>query len=233
MPDAFSRTRRRGSIRGLVSAFLALVTACSSTGGDSPDGAESAADTLSIAHEASRDLTGDGVLERITVVARGPAYDSMDVRLAISGRGQVLHAAEWSTGLYFFYEDRALLADSVVETRVREHLADLVTDGLSESGPPVQWWSERERTREMRASIRHSVAESMWRESHRVPVSEPLPREAYAGIAALQPPEARVDSLVKELRDKPVYSYYAGGEANYYIAWSDREQQFHVVYSCC
>ena len=214
-------------------ALLLMVAACSPAGDDASDAARTAGDTIRIAHERARDLTGDGVPERIAVQAVGPAYDSLDVRLTISGGNRVLHAARWNTALYFFFEDPAHLTDSVVETRVREHLAALVTDSLSQRGPPVQWWSERERTREVRASIRHSVAESMWRESHGVPVSDPLPREAYAGIAALQAPMSRVDSLVRELRDRPVYSYYAGGEATYYIAWSDREQRFHMVYSCC
>ena len=222
---------RTGRVLG---ALLLAIAACSGPDGDTAsDGAPTQHDGIRIEHERARDLTGDGVAERIRVEAAGPAYDSLEVQLTIRGGGRVLHSARWNSGLYFFYEDRTLLSDSLVEARVREHLATLVTDSLSERGPPVLWWSERERTRELRASIRNSVAESMWRESHSVPPSEPLPREAYAGIAAIQPPEPRVDSLVRELRDRPVYAYYAGGEATYYIAWSDREQRFHMVYSCC
>ena len=221
--------RRSGS-----ALLIAIAAACFSPDGETAsDVAPTQRDGIRIRHERSHDLTGDGEAERIRVEAVGPAYDSLDVVLTIHGGNRVLHSARWNTGLYFFYEDRSLLSDSIVEARVREHLATLVTDSLSERGPPVMWWSERERTRELRAAIRHSVAESMWRESHRVPPSEPLPREAYAGIAAIEPPEARVDSLVRELRDRPVYGYYAGGEATYYIAWSEREQRFHMVYSCC
>lgn len=233
MYRALPGTRRRVPIHCAAFALALIIAACNGADETASDSAPAAGDTIRIAHERARDLTGDGVPERIAVQALGPAYDSLDVRLTISGNDRVLHAARWNTGLYFFFEDRTHLTDSAVEARVREHLAALVTDSLSQRGPAVQWWSERQRTREMRASIRHSVAESMWRESHGVPVSDPLPREAYAGIAAIQPPEPRVDSLVRELRDRPVYSYYAGGEANYYIAWSDREQRFHMVYSCC
>ena len=216
-----------------LAGLLITLLACSS-GEDPPSaGAPSDGEPIRIAHAADRDLTGDGVPERIEVEARGPAFDSLEVRLTISRGGRPLHAARWNSALYFFYEEPSLLADSVIEARVREHLATLVTDSLSDRGPPVLWWSERERTREVRASLERSVAEVMWRESHGLAPGDPLPREAYAGIAALQPPAARVDSLVRELRDKPVYSYFAGGEATYYIAWSDREQRFHMVYSCC
>ena len=45
--------------------------------------------------------------------------------------------------------------------------------------------------------------------------------------------DARVESLVAELRDRPTFRYFAGGEATYAIAWSEEERRFVTVWACC
>ena len=42
-----------------------------------------------------------------------------------------------------------------------------------------------------------------------------------------------VESLVAELRDKPTFRYFAGGEATYAIAWSEEERRFVTIWACC
>jgi hypothetical protein len=42
-----------------------------------------------------------------------------------------------------------------------------------------------------------------------------------------------VRALAAELRDRPSFRYFAGGEATYAVAWSPSERRFVVVYGCC
>jgi hypothetical protein len=42
-----------------------------------------------------------------------------------------------------------------------------------------------------------------------------------------------VSALVAELRDRPSFRYYAGGEASYGLAWSAREGRLVTVFACC
>jgi hypothetical protein len=46
-------------------------------------------------------------------------------------------------------------------------------------------------------------------------------------------PEADVALLVAELAQRPSFTYYAGGEVVYTIAWSDRERRFIRIQACC
>jgi hypothetical protein len=39
--------------------------------------------------------------------------------------------------------------------------------------------------------------------------------------------------VLAEVRTRPSFMYYAGGEATYAIAWSDRESAFVRTHSCC
>ncbi|HUF28694.1 MAG TPA: hypothetical protein VMM18_17065 [Gemmatimonadaceae bacterium] len=216
-------------------AWLACVPGAEPAGEDGRNGPDqAAADSIRIRHALERDLTGDGIPERLEVLATGPAYDSLDIRLTIrSLTDTLLYAARWRSALYFVYDDRTRIRDSVIAERVREHLSDVLAANAFHRGPPVLWQSERERNREVRESIRYSVAEDIWRERHGVPVGDTLPHQALAEIAAMQPPNERVDALVRELRDRPAFAYFAGGEATYHIAWSPSERKFHVLFSCC
>jgi hypothetical protein len=88
----------------------------------------------------------------------------------------------------------------------------------------------------MRDAIRDDVAEEMWRQENRIPVDSSTPPTAGAAIdtiAHARVSDARVESLVAELRDRPTFRYFAGGEANYAIAWSEEERRFVTVWACC
>jgi hypothetical protein len=175
--------------------------------------------------ERPRDLTGDGVEERIAIAVEpaGPA-DAMPanvrspderlfVRLAVIGSSSdTLYAARWPVNAYFHYGYPADSTPAGLRREVHRQLDRLLADSAF-----------LPRTTDARGN--------------RVPVD----REAI-DADVLEAPGAgpsgwsrarRVAALVEELRGRPTYTYFAGGEETYTIAWSDRERRFVKVFACC
>ena len=44
---------------------------------------------------------------------------------------------------------------------------------------------------------------------------------------------ARTEAVAAELRGRPTFTYFQGGELTNTIAWSDQERTFVRVFSCC
>jgi hypothetical protein len=88
----------------------------------------------------------------------------------------------------------------------------------------------------MRDAIRSDVAEAMWRRANGIPIDSSTPAAALEVIDAIardSVSDARVESLVAELRDRPTFRYFVGGEETYAIAWSEEERRFVTVAACC
>ncbi|CAN5173972.1 hypothetical protein BH23GEM2_BH23GEM2_04200 [soil metagenome] len=189
-------------------------------------------DVISILHERDFELTGDTVPETVRVRASGNSYDSLDVRLEIRARdGTVLYVDGWSSRLYFVYEDRARFSDAEVLRRVRAHLQRLVHDS-SYFDPRSR--RQREPIFQVdRDHVAYSVAERDWRDEHGVADTMRLEPEAHSEIRAQDASAERVAGLVSELNAVPLFTYYAGGEANYTIAWSPSERRYFTVRACC
>jgi hypothetical protein len=187
---------------------------------------------IAIQHEREFELTGDTVPEIVRVMATGNSYDSLNVRLEIRGSdGAALYMARWSSALYFVYEDRAQLSDAEVLRRVRSHLQRVVHDSAyydprTRRPRPAIFQVDREQ-------IAYSVAERDWRDAHGVADTTAIPPEAHSEIDAAEANADRVSGLVAELLGMPAFRYYAGGEANYTIAWSPSERRFFTIWSCC
>jgi hypothetical protein len=168
----------------------------------------------------------------VQVNALGNNYDSLDVRLVIrAADGTALYAARWPSHLYFVYENRAQLTDQDVLRRVRSHLQRLVHDSAyfdprtGRARPPI-FQVDREQ-------VAYSAAERDWRDRHGYADTTQIPAEAHTEIRAADASADRVSGLVTELLGMPAFRYFAGGEANYTIAWSPSERRFFTIWSCC
>ena len=231
---------RRGALASLV-----VLAAC----GPGRDAAPIAIDTTAgaaaraltpivVERTASRDMTGDGAPETFTVRATGASYDSLAISLEIrDGRGgALLHAARWNSRNYFKYQpagsDSTAGRERITRRQIDRVLADSafiaprITTADGRSGPVVDT-----------ATVRYHLAELDWRREHAIADTMPTPDEAQTQLGQVRtstPEErARTEAVAAELRGRPTFTYYQGGELTNTIAWSDREHAFVRVFSCC
>ncbi len=227
----------------LQSCAVALVVAlsgqaCAPTPDASDTTAASAAptgDTIRIARSISEDLAGDGRPERLTLDARGPTIDSLRVRLEIrSPEDSLLLASSWASEFYFQYVDRAEMTEAAADSTVRKHINAVLTDSAFRNGV-AGTVSDTMLLSMMRDAIRYDVATHQWRTANSLAPGDELPPTAHEPINTLARavPRSRIEALVTELRDRKTFTWFAGGEVTYVIAWSDREQRFVTVFSCC
>jgi hypothetical protein len=236
------------SMEARAAAPLVALLASAAFGGacgTQPDARDPATDTaavapppapspavISIQHERDFELTGDSAAESVRVMATGNSYDSLDVRLEIRERdGTILYVDRWSSRLYFIYVDRAQFSDAEVLRRVRAHLQRLVHD--SSYFDPRTGGQRRPIFQIDRDQVAYSVAERDWRDAKEIADTTELEPEAHNEIHARNASAERVAGLVSELNAMPVFTYYAGGEANYTIAWSPSERRFFTIRACC
>jgi hypothetical protein len=225
--------------------LVAFVAAAAAACGTQPDARDPVTDTatvapppapspavISIQHERDFELTGDTTSESVRVIGTGNSYDSLDVRLEIRARdGAILYVDRWSSGLYFVYEPRSQFSDAEVLRRVRAHLQRLVHD--SSYFDPRTGGQRRPIFQIDRDQVAYSVAERDWRDAHEVADTTELEPDAHNEIHARNASSERVAGLVSELNAMPVFTYFAGGEANYTIAWSPSERRFFTIRACC
>ena len=218
--------------------FIAIVTtACGREAGRGASDSAAGGPPITVRRTREVDLTGDRRPERFVLVATGPRYDSLDVTLEIrSPEDSLLYADSWDSGFYFRYDDRSQLTDSIVEHRVRAQIDSVLDNKAFHPGGSELTTDERMNREGMRDAIRYDVAEEMWRRATGIPIDSSTPPTALDTIEAFardSVSDARIESLVAELRDRPTFRYFAGGEANYAIAWSEEERRFVTVWSCC
>ena len=212
---------------------IATLAAC---GRDTESGSGAAAgEPVTLRRTRQVDLTGDRRPERFVVAATGPRYDSLAITLEIrSPEDSLLYADSWDSGVYFQNDDRSRLTDSAVEQRVRAQIDSVLGNHSFHPGGTELTPDERINREGMHDAIRFDIAEEMWRRANEVPVDSSTPATAMDAIEAIardSVSDARVESLVAELRDRPTFRYFAGGEATYAIAWSEEERRFVTVWS--
>ena len=192
--------------------------------------APAAADTAAFHRERVVDFARDGHPFTIVVDARGPAADSLQVRLRIVRGDTVFHRADWTTRLYGTYDARPVSPDSS-RRRARAQLDRILSDSAFRPVPAFLGGA-RDRDALLREAIAFDVAVDAERTRLGLTHADSLP------LAAAQSPppttdSARVRALVAELRDVPAVRYHTGGEATYTIAWSPSERRFVTVVACC
>lgn len=190
---------------------------------------------VNLARERAVDLTGDGRAEVVAVTAQGARYDSLRIALTIiSASGDTLWRDAWSSLHYFKYDGLEGKADTTVARVVRAHVDSLLHEGrFTLRGMPARLTQGTGADAAMREAVRYHLAELDWRGGADLTPADPLPASAHDRIDAARVAPERVDVVIRELREHPVFWYYAGGEATYAIAWSDREHAFVRLYSCC
>lgn len=193
---------------------------------------------IRIEHSTARDLTGDGAPERFHLRATGSRYDSLDVRLEIrDGKSSApLYAASWNSMGYFRYEPPDAPPDSASRERiVRRNLARLLDDSAFVA--PRLTRADGRRESVDHATVEYHLAELAWRRAHSLADTAPTPREADEALRRSAPPSAALraeaDSVTRELRDRPSFTWFQGGELTNTIAWSDRQRAFVRAFSCC
>jgi hypothetical protein len=195
---------------------------------------ETGADGISVRRQRGYDLTGDGVEEYVMVSAIGPAYDSLDITLAITDmRGDTLWLDHWSSGLYFYYDPMAGKADSTVARIVRAHVDSLVHESrFTARGLPAPL-ARGNYGGLLDESVRQHLAEIDFRGRASLDPRDPMPDGSWERIDvdAVAPARARV--VRQELEAGTTFMYYAGGEASHVIGWSVRENAFVRLFACC
>lgn len=180
------------------------------------------------------DLLGDSSPERVAVHAIGTRSDSLRVRLAIySAADSLLYLDAWDSSFYFRYDLIEGKADTTVQRIVRGHLTELLRDGAFAPPPFPDGTAQPTGRMPDPEAVRYHIAEYSWRSSSGVPDTVPLPPEANDAIGQYVVPESDVAVLIVELARRPSFTYYAGGEVTYTVAWSDRERRFIRTQSCC
>ena len=222
-------------MRTLTRCTLVIATfaACGRDAGSGSSAATSEPITLRRNREV--DLTGDRRPERFVVAATGARYDSLAITLEIrSPEDSLLYADSWESAVYFQNDDRSQLTDSALEQRVRAQIDSVLANDSFRPGGTELTREERMNREGMHDAIRFDIAEEMWRRANGVAVDSSTPPTAMDAIEAIardSVSDARVESLVAELRDRPTFRYFAGGEATYAIAWSEEERRFVTVWS--
>ncbi|HSJ32061.1 MAG TPA: hypothetical protein VK933_11550 [Longimicrobiales bacterium] len=212
-------------------------SAVDSVAGAAADAAPRAAgDAVGYRRERSIDFTGDGRSETLIVTATGPSLDSADVALTIEGvRGDTLWHESWPTQLYFKYDAAEGKADTTVTRIIQDHLDELLAEDriTMAGGLPQLLRQGGDPDAVMREALRYHLAELDYRHRFDLTPADSMPPQAYSAIDAADISNERVNAVLSELEGKPSLMYYAGGEATYVIAWSEREGAFVRIYSCC
>lgn len=184
----------------------------------------------------SVDFTGDGEPEDVVVTARGRAYDSLDIALTITAAsGDTLWREAWPSLLYFKYDPIEGKPDSTVRGIVRDHVEQLLANDrfTMRGGLPAVLSRGGNADAIMHEAIHYHLAELDWRREAGLAPAAPTPTRAYSEISTDSVSVARVDAVLEDVRDARSFMYFAGGEATYAIAWSDRENAFVRISSCC
>jgi hypothetical protein len=231
-------TTRRGRAAPLIRnalllAALGCLAACAPDGAPEPD--DNDATGVVFNDERRIDLTGNGVDERVTVHAGGPSYDSLRVRVAVRSAGDsLLYVDGWHSSLYFEHRVGAsALPDTARQRIVRGHLTELLRDGAFAPPASIDGRPNPGGIAPDRDAVRWDIAERSWRSGAALNDTLPLPTGAHDAIAELVVSDSDVTALVQELARRPSFTYHAGGEVTYTVAWSDQERRFVRIRSCC
>ena len=175
----------------------------------------------------SRDLTGDGTPETITVTVTGPRADSATAHLSIVGSsGDTLYQDRWNTSFYFHYVDRATFTDSAATALVVAHLRRVLSDSAFTTPRGALTLPDRD-------AVLYDLKEQAVRERYGIPAGTPLQPAQHDEMNSTPIPSARVDSLLTELKQQPTFMYHAGGEITYILSYSPTLKRMVRIFSCC
>ena len=187
-------------------------------------------------NETYRELDGDeeNAERLVATVSRGP-LDSITVRLEIrTSKDRILYRHEWPAVSYTKYGDPGSANDSALVLRETERQMDRIfSDSAFIRGSAAPGYTGK--TDFDVDAIRYDIAEHEYRAANSLKLWERLPRGAHDEIntRARAVPLARIQTVAAEVRDKPAFKYYAGGEETYVVAWSTSEGRMVRIAACC
>jgi len=149
-------------------------------------------------------------------------------------QGDTLWRQTWPSLIYFNYDPLEGKADSTVARIVQGHVDELLAERrIAMSGGLPEELRQADPTDMMREAARYHLAELDWRRAAGLDPATETPPQAHSEIRAETVSTDRVQAVLDEIVQRPVYMYFAGGEATYAIGWSARENAFVRVFACC
>ncbi len=180
------------------------------------------------------DLTGDGNPETIVVHAEGARVDTAAVQLLIlNAASDTLYRGSWNAQHYFHYEDRKGFTTDSANARVVAHLQRLLSDSSFTADGPSPRMQNTIPGGIDKDAIRYDLKEAQVRAKNSLTNGEPLTSPMYAELEKAPVTNAAIDSLAAELAKSPTFTYFAGGEITYTLAWSEARKRFVRIFACC
>jgi hypothetical protein len=194
-------------------------------------------DSLLFRNEHLMDWTGDGQAERMVLEGIGADWLSARIRFRIlSPQDSLLYADDWTALFYFHYSrtDPFRLSPDGREAAVRERTDPFFDPGAFGHGET--WGYGRITEQDMAEAIGWDLREQYWRNRYGHPrtahLSFPEYRQRQEELGPI-PARARIDEVIREVKGRPSFEYYAGGEVRYVIAYCPSEGRFIRIASCC
>ncbi len=199
-----------------------------------PDAFTTQGTTHSYNARKAYDLTGDGRPETVVQNAMGPRPDTAEVELLIlATAGDTLYRNTWNTQSYFQYEYRNTFTDSAANAKITRHLRRVLSDSAFTAEGPSAGMKRSIPGGIDRDAVRYDMKEAAVRSKHSLPAGAPLNSAQYEEMQKTPVSAATIDSIVGELATMSTFTYYAGGEITYTLAWSPLRKRFVRIFSCC
>ncbi len=189
-------------------------------------------DSIDVFHDNYIDLTQDGVVERLIVIAKGREWTDLHIRFEIrSNSDSLLFAHEWNSGAWFgniYYAK----SDADAEKRGREYVANVVASSRVAPGLPGSSRLDTRR-RSMRWAVRWDIAEQFWKNTYDIPLHEHLVmrsdgREIVEEFGSMISDD-QIEKLIDDCIEGPSYRLHPHWDATYGIVWSRSEHRFVIA----
>ena len=198
---------RERAASGTVDTSMVFVAAPASP----PDSLHQRVDTTAQLGTVTRDLTGDGVPEILSLIGRGPTVDSMEVTFSITSAGGPLYDTRWQiTRTVGFDAGRRQL--SAAEHRAR----------LNELGP----WFFDDRKFKSPSSFVADLLKSARLHVDLIP--SVIARQGSGD-------SARARTIWEQMQASPIiiFEFSPGGDAIRALGWSTGDKRFYQLLECC
>jgi hypothetical protein len=170
----------------------------------------SPADTNHTLGQVTRDLTGDGIPETLTLTGDGRTIGDLSVTLTIRAPGRLLYTQAWRLTLAGFDSHRRV-SDAELQARLADYRRSFFADSQFMSPARFLSW--------LQASARLHI---------------PLIPDVIAGNMTPRD-SARAQVIWQQMQAAPItlFSFSPGGDRVMMIGWSAADQRFYNLLECC
>jgi hypothetical protein len=201
------------------------------------------ADTIVTLGIVERDLTGDGVVEVLSLTGVGATIDSLEVTFRIQSSGRTLYAHTWPmTRILGFEGSRRVLSDAELRAHLKEfggwffeESKFMTPDGfLAELRDQAPLYIAQIPSLIARARRYRYVLDSILTAGED---SGQARRKAPYTLGQYETPGnlSHATAVWEEIRAAPVivFEYSIGGDAVTAIVWSPTDRHFYDIFNCC